>query len=133
MPMSVVPPTVRAPKGPCATVRRASIAAFVAAGALVIGAASPSAQAASAHPAEVSREQQGAAVVATLAVPEILFAGCSPAVHKALNDAGGVARIAEGGPHRIFVTYEPAPGRPGVYVDVLHKAGFPGAHLIPAG
>ncbi|HWL86861.1 MAG TPA: hypothetical protein VNO21_13720 [Polyangiaceae bacterium] len=104
--------------------------AFVAA-VVAIGATSLAAQAAPPRRDEISRKESSTGV-ATFEVPEILFAGCSPAVRKALNDAGGVARIAEGGPHRILVSYELAPGRPDVYVDVLHKAGFPGAHLIPA-
>lgn len=64
-------------------------------------------------------------------IPEVGCAGCSLEVRKALKGAGGVRRLNEGSPkNRIIVTFEPGTGRPDVYVEALHKAGFVKAHAV---
>lgn len=66
----------------------------------------------------------------TIEIPEVDCAGCNLDVRKALKGAGGVRRLNEGTPkNRLIVTYEPGAGRPDAYVEALHNAGFPKAHV----
>lgn len=68
-------------------------------------------------------------VAVTIEIPEVDCAACNLDVRKAIKGAGGVRRLNEGSPkNRIVVTYEPGAGRPEVYVEALHKAGFAKAH-----
>ena len=68
---------------------------------------------------------------ATIEIPEVDCAACNLEVRKAIKGAGGVRRLNEGSPkNRIIVTYEPGSGRPDVYVEALHKAGFAKAHAV---
>ncbi|MBI2388571.1 MAG: hypothetical protein HYV09_03045 [Deltaproteobacteria bacterium] len=68
----------------------------------------------------------------TIEIPEVSCAGCSLQVRKALISAGGVLKLGEGEPkNRLVIAYEPGSGRPAVYVEALHKAGFAKAHEVP--
>jgi copper chaperone CopZ len=67
----------------------------------------------------------------TLEVPEVTCAGCSLPVRKALKQAGGVTGVEEGATKtRIIVSFEPAAGRPGAYVDAIRRAGFPKTRAV---
>lgn len=74
--------------------------------------------------------EQGPPQVA-IEIPEVGCASCSLKARKAVKSVGGVIRLGEGDPkNRLVVTYEPGPGRPGVYVEALRKAGFPKAQRV---
>jgi len=70
-------------------------------------------------------------LTATIEIPDVDCAACNLDVRKAIKGAGGVRRLNEGTPkNRVIVTYEPGSGRPDVYVEALHKAGFAKAHAV---
>ena len=94
------------------------------------------AMASTTHAATAARRAGGVTQAAAqtsviIEIPEVECAGCSLDARKAVKGAGGVVRLNEGQPkNRLVITYEAAPGRPDVYVDALHKAGFPKAQAV---
>lgn len=89
-------------------------------------------RAASAHTADTQGEPSEANDTAvTIEIPEVDCAACNLRVRRSVKSAGGIRRLNEGTPkNRLVVTYEPGTGRPGVYVEALHEAGFAKAHLV---
>lgn len=67
----------------------------------------------------------------TLEIPGVSCAGCSLPIRRALKQAGGVTGVEEGNTKtRLVVSFEPASGRPAVYVEAVRRAGFPNAHSV---